>query len=213
MAKLDGQFDDADSEADTSTPGFKVTVLPTPSPLGSNTKKAVPLPAPKAKKVQHSNEYGFEDDDDDYDDDDDDYDDDFHEQGGERGRVEVGGELGSALEKNLMSGKMNISQRLTNEISNSDSVAGKRGANYTGRDDRATSEQVMDPRTRLMLFKLLNSGFLSEIDGCLSTGKEANVYYAKAGSKASSNPNAGSFTEYAIKVFKTSILVFKDRDK
>ena len=37
----------------------------------------------------------------------------------------------------------------------------------------------MDPRTRLMLFKLLNSGFIEVIDGCLSTGKEANVYYAK----------------------------------
>ena len=39
----------------------------------------------------------------------------------------------------------------------------------------------MDPRTRLILFKMLSSGFLMEIDGCLSTGKEANVYYAKGG--------------------------------
>lgn len=38
--------------------------------------------------------------------------------------------------------------------------------------------------------------------GCLSTGKEANVYYARG-------PNR----EYAVKIFKTSILVFKDRDK
>ena len=72
----------------------------------------------------------------------------------------------------------------------------------------------MDPRTRLMLFKLLNSGFLSEIDGCLSTGKEANVYYAKAGSKGLAAITEGStVTEFAVKVFKTSILVFKDREK
>jgi serine/threonine-protein kinase RIO1 len=32
--------------------------------------------------------------------------------------------------------------------------------------------QVLDPRTRLILFKLLNKGFLATIDGCLSTGKE-----------------------------------------
>ncbi len=73
----------------------------------------------------------------------------------------------------------------------------------------------MDPRTRLMLSKLLNSGFLSEIDGCLSTGKEANVYYARAGVKGCGMvARSGSgFSEFAVKVFKTSILVFKDRDK
>lgn len=39
----------------------------------------------------------------------------------------------------------------------------------------------MDPRTRMILFKLLNQGFFRQIDGCLSTGKEANVYYAVGG--------------------------------
>lgn len=64
-----------------------------------------------------------------------------------------------------------------------------------------------------LLLKL--SGFLSEIDGCLSTGKEANVYYAAAGPKASggSSEQAVTCSEFAIKIFKTSILVFKDRDK
>lgn len=69
--------------------------------------------------------------------------------------------------------------------------------------DRATAEQVMDPRTRMILFKLLNRGLIAEINGCISTGKEANVYHAT--SKID--------TEYAIKIYKTSILVFKDRDK
>ena len=91
-----------------------------------------------------------------------------------------------------------------------------------GRDDRATSEQVLDPRTRLILFKLLSRGALETIDGCLSTGKEANVYYAKAGQKLrhSTAPNVATvnydgkpITELAIKVYKTSILVFKDRDR
>jgi len=40
------------------------------------------------------------------------------------------------------------------------------------KSDRATIEQVMDPRTRMILFKLLNRGFISEINGCISTGKE-----------------------------------------
>lgn len=68
--------------------------------------------------------------------------------------------------------------------------------------DRATAEQVMDPRTRMILYKLLNRNFITEINGCISTGKEANVYHASS-----------SKGQVAIKIFKTSILVFKDRDK
>ena len=36
----------------------------------------------------------------------------------------------------------------------------------------------MDPRTRMILFKLLSQHVFSEINGCVSTGKEANVYHA-----------------------------------
>lgn len=74
---------------------------------------------------------------------------------------------------------------------------------HTGRDDRATTEQVLDPRTRMILYKMLNHGIVAEINGCLSTGKEANVYHAKL----------TDGREGAIKVYKTSILVFKDREK
>lgn len=70
--------------------------------------------------------------------------------------------------------------------------------------DRATAEQVMDPRTRMILFKLLNRGMIGHIDGCISTGKEANVYHSTS---------TDGDKHYAIKVFKTSILVFKDRDR
>lgn len=75
---------------------------------------------------------------------------------------------------------------------------------YRGKDkaDRATAEQVMDKRTRLILFKFLSKGIISEINGCISTGKEANVYHA-----------TGKDQDMAVKVYKTSILVFKDRDK
>ena len=78
-----------------------------------------------------------------------------------------------------------------------------RGPRHTGRDDRATTEQVLDPRTRMILFKLLNQGVISTINGCLSTGKEANVYHAVT-------PDG---VDRAIKIYKTSILVFKDRQR
>ncbi|KAI9024737.1 RIO1 family-domain-containing protein [Hyaloraphidium curvatum] len=69
--------------------------------------------------------------------------------------------------------------------------------------NRATTEQVLDPRTRAILLKLVKNGVVEEINGCVSTGKEANVYHA----------TDAQGRHYAIKVYKTSILVFKDRDR
>jgi RIO kinase 1 len=63
--------------------------------------------------------------------------------------------------------------------------------------------QALDPRTRMVLFKMLNRGVFQEINGCISTGKEANVYYA----------TTAKGDALAVKVYKTSILVFKDRER
>ncbi|POG66962.1 hypothetical protein GLOIN_2v1779949 [Rhizophagus irregularis DAOM 181602=DAOM 197198] len=57
------------------------------------------------------------------------------------------------------------------------------------KSDRATVEQVLDPRTRIILFKMIN--------------RNANVYHA-----ITEDGN-----HRAIKVYETSILVFKDRDR
>uniref|UniRef100_A0A3B4AYX2 Serine/threonine-protein kinase RIO1 n=1 Tax=Periophthalmus magnuspinnatus TaxID=409849 RepID=A0A3B4AYX2_9GOBI len=69
--------------------------------------------------------------------------------------------------------------------------------------DNDTYVHVLDPRTRMILFKMLSRGIISEINGCISTGKEANVYHALTSEGKSR----------AIKIYKTSILQFKDRDK
>jgi RIO kinase 1 len=85
------------------------------------------------------------------------------------------------------------------------------------KSERATSEQVLDPRTRMILLQMINRGVVSEVNGVISTGKEANVYHAMSISTASegnSAPNlVGQEVHRAIKVYKTSILVFKDREK
>ena len=75
---------------------------------------------------------------------------------------------------------------------------------YRNKDksDRATVELVLDPRTRLILYKLLSRRCLDEINGCISTGKEANVYHATS-----------KEGDLAVKIYKTSILVFKDRER
>ena len=57
-----------------------------------------------------------------------------------------------------------MSKSAQNDVIRSEKKSEKRN-NYCGRDDRATIEQVMDPRTRLILFKLLANAFLTEIDG------------------------------------------------
>ncbi|KAK0362847.1 Serine/threonine-protein kinase rio1, partial [Friedmanniomyces endolithicus] len=95
--------------------------------------------------------------------------------------------------------------------------AGLGGKQHGGaeRSDRATTEQVLDPRTKMILLQLLNRDIISEMNGVLSTGKEANVYHALSTlpeSELSAN-GAAKPLHRAIKVYKTSILVFKDRDK
>lgn len=81
------------------------------------------------------------------------------------------------------------------------------------KSDRATSEQVLDPRTRMILLQMINRGIVSEINGCLSTGKEANVYGAVSIPAATPESPELQPLHRAIKVYKTSILVFKDRDR
>ncbi|EXJ82725.1 Atypical/RIO/RIO1 protein kinase [Capronia epimyces CBS 606.96] len=80
---------------------------------------------------------------------------------------------------------------------------------HKDKSDRATTEQVLDPKTRRILFQMINSGIVSEINGTISTGKEANVYHALSSSEDLDTPDK----HVAIKVYKTSILVFKDREK
>lgn len=73
--------------------------------------------------------------------------------------------------------------------------------------NRATVEQVLDPRTLRFLGKIINTGVISRINGCISTGKEANVYHGDH-----EDPLV-STKEYAVKIYKTSILVFRDRER
>jgi RIO kinase 1 len=87
--------------------------------------------------------------------------------------------------------------------------------NNRDKSDRATTEQVLDPNTRMLLLQLINRNIVSEINGCISTGKEANVYHAVTYPEPSeANPDVDTKPLHrAIKVYKTSILIFKDREK
>ncbi|XP_059622467.1 serine/threonine-protein kinase RIO1 [Phlebotomus argentipes] len=71
--------------------------------------------------------------------------------------------------------------------------------------DRATIDKVLDDRTRMVLFKLFRQDKVTKIAGNIKEGKEANVYLALS--------SAYAHEALAIKIFKTSILDFKDRHK
>jgi len=78
-------------------------------------------------------------------------------------------------------------------------------------------DQVLDPRTLIVIDKLINNNKIDKIYGCVSTGKEANVYLSEGRCKDFTTlemiPKEDDNLEFAIKIFKTSILVFKDRER
>uniref|UniRef100_A0A8C5M9Q7 Serine/threonine-protein kinase RIO1 n=1 Tax=Leptobrachium leishanense TaxID=445787 RepID=A0A8C5M9Q7_9ANUR len=106
-------------------------------------------------------------------------------------------------ENKINLGKLNLSDSVMNKVTEKSRQKEASAYRVKDKSDRATVEQVLDPRTRMILFKMLTRGVISEINGCISTGKEANVYHASTSSGESR----------AIKIYKTSILMFKDRDK
>jgi RIO kinase 1 len=99
--------------------------------------------------------------------------------------------------------KQELSQNLISVIKQIEKKTDENRIRVKDKSDRATVELVLDRRTRIVLYKLINSEKISEIFGCVSAGKEANVYYAINKTDQ----------EFAIKIYKTSILVFKDRHR
>ncbi|MBW0470373.1 hypothetical protein O181_010088 [Austropuccinia psidii MF-1] len=112
--------------------------------------------------------------------------------------------LASKFSNRLVLGDINVTQTRK---------GGFEKLNHTDRADRATNEQVMDPRTRLVLFKMLGRGLVDRIEGCISTGKEANVYHAVTLIDPFTGTPSENGMSLAMKIYKTSILVFKDRDR
>ena len=99
------------------------------------------------------------------------------------------------------------------KLNDQQSGLGGKNDRVADKSDRATSEQVLDPRTRMILLQMINRNVVSEVNGCLSTGKEANVYHALSIPQENGLETDATPLHRAIKVYKTSILVFKDRDR
>ena len=66
-------------------------------------------------------------------------------------------------------------------------------------NERATVEEVFDQTTRMVVFSLLNDGVIYELNGVVSSGKEARVYWA--------TDKEGK--DLAVKIYLTSSAEFK----
>ena len=66
-------------------------------------------------------------------------------------------------------------------------------------EDLSAVEAVFDRSTLLTLYHLINSGVISELFGVISTGKEANVYWARG----------EDGKDYAVKIYRTVTADFK----
>lgn len=153
---------------------------------------------------------------------------------------------------NLANRDEHVNTQILEKYANSiktDELSITRGKTNKDKANRATVENVLDPRTMRFLKSMVNRGIISDFNGCLSTGKEANVYHAFAGnheerhlpvvgqdpetvedtdtteintpetsqpvqiSQTAQTAETKNRKEYAIKIYKTSILVFKDRER
>ncbi|AOA63713.1 Serine kinase [Komagataella phaffii CBS 7435] len=109
----------------------------------------------------------------------------------------------SDREQETQNTKANILDKYANRIK-TDEFVFKKSKTSKDKSDRATVENVLDPRTIKFLEKLYRNGTITKLNGCISTGKEANVYHAV---------NETNGKQYAIKIYKTSVLIFKDRER
>lgn len=93
---------------------------------------------------------------------------------------------------------------------NSDNMSDKEIASIDQRIDKSrirekdsntlkSIESVFDFQTSMLIVKMMNTGILSDIGFCVSTGKEANVYHGYGVKKE----------ELAIKIYRTASAEFK----
>lgn len=97
----------------------------------------------------------------------------------------------------------------------------------SGKDIKITSETVLDPTTRMILFKLIQNNKIDKLHGVIKTGKEANVYHGyrcvggdddeKKKKKSGGGHESLKYhwndetTDFAVKVFKTTLNEFSNR--
>ena len=110
---------------------------------------------------------------------------------------------------------MKVSNKVFNELrAHSNSMAKKshHQAQLDRKMDMKTNEMGVDVKTRLILYKLINTScILDSIDGIISSGKEAVILHGDTNRHNEEYPNLPK--EVAIKIFSTTLNEFKQRDR
>lgn len=106
---------------------------------------------------------------------------------------------------------MRLSNQVFNQLKTYSQKKSKRTKQHDRVENTATAEMGVDAPTRLLLYKLINNQILEQVNGIVSTGKEAVILHG------SSDPNYDGDLiipkECAIKIFKTTLNEFKQRDR
>ncbi|ELU05813.1 hypothetical protein CAPTEDRAFT_219307 [Capitella teleta] len=102
---------------------------------------------------------------------------------------------------------MRLSNQVYSQLKQHAQSETKRSHRVYEKKDHATAGMVVDQKTRLLLYKMLNMGLLDQVNGVISSGKESVVYHARGGQAQ----NVLMPPEVAIKVFKTTLSEFKNR--
>ena len=120
-----------------------------------------------------------------------------------------------------------LSNSVYNELKKFSIKDGRRRAGkIKDKIEKSTTEQAVDPQTKLILFKLINNGILENVNGVISTGKEAVILHAEGGPgpepEQATHSKGGNIEveaepmnvpkECVIKVFKTTLNEFKNRE-
>jgi len=104
---------------------------------------------------------------------------------------------------------MKLSNKVYNNLKVFSKAEQKRAARLTDKQEKATATMALDPKSRLIIFRLVDNNILERLNGVVSTGKEAVIFHAEGGA----TEDVIVPKECAIKVFKTTLNEFKTRDK
>ncbi|CAG9828082.1 unnamed protein product [Diabrotica balteata] len=110
----------------------------------------------------------------------------------------------------------NFDLKLSNKVFNSLKMYSKheqarRHKVHDKKEDQATAEFGVDEFTRLLLYKMINNQLLERVNGVISIGKEAVILHADSDPSFPFDSNLPK--ECVIKIFKTTLSEFKQRDK
>jgi RIO kinase 3 len=103
----------------------------------------------------------------------------------------------------------------------------KQRARLHEKKEHSTSVMALDHKTRLIMYKLINGEYLAELNGVISTGKESVVFHGRANlavvdadlasldvaQETVDTTPSPRIEEVAIKVFKTTLTEFRQRQQ